>query len=958
MPVLLMSKIKHIIKEKLRKSPKLWWLISYFRKLVESLREKDYLNFVKAKTYLEIGKSLTQQGQLQEAIECYQKVCVLMPDEWAEAHLSIGYVFAQQNQLGEAIESYKRALVLAPNGAVAHFFMGNALLGQGKLAEAIQEYQQAITLKFDSAQLRFNLGNALAHTGQLEEAIQQYERAVDLAPDSVDVQYTLGKALAQKGQIEDAIERYQQALTLKPDWAELYFHLGTALVQQNRPEAALQHFQQGIALMPDSAEAYLYVGCLLAQKGQLTEAVESYQQALTLKPDWPDPYFHMGTALVQQEQWEAAVESYRQAIILKPNWAEAHFYVGYLLAQQDQLEEAINSYEQAITNKPDWVELYFHLGTVLRRQERLDAAIESYQKAIALKPNWVAAHLCVGHLLAQQGQWEEAKKSYQQAITINLDWAKVYFHLGTALAGQGNLTAAIRAYQRALKLKPDWAEAHLFTGYLLAKQGQLEAASQSYQQALKFKPDWTRVYPSVESLLTQQNQLQEAIQSYQQSIPLEPERAEDQVHIDMDEAFIGNRLIIQGKPDEAVSSYQRLIEVQNQLTEVHQLNELGIRLLSAHWVTRIGHIALLDAYVKAGILGWQQPQTTIVLAPPDLVANPCLLNYWSRYVHVISDPFLIQCLSPLVRYLQEYCMVWRLSSDQSMFVHHAASEVQKQWEAEGREPLLTLSAEDSERGFHCLQKLGVPQDAWFVCLHVRESGFHKEGNNTLNAYRDAEIETYFLAVQSIVERGGWVIRMGDPSMRPLPPMPQVIDYAHSELRSDWMDVFCCTQCHFLVGVTSGLHHVPSSFGVPCVLTNYVAMASRPAPKDDIYIPKLYWSVPEERYLSFAEAMSPPFGYTQSGNVLVSSGIRVVNNTPEEINEVVIEMLERLAGTLEYTQEDEHIQERFHALASMYNSYGSGSSRIGQIFLRRYAELLPAVGEESKTYKSLSTASPS
>jgi len=113
------------------------------------------------------------------------------------------------------------------------------------------------------------------------------------------------------------------------------------------------------------------------------------------------------------------------------------------------------------------------------------------------------------------------------------------------------------------------------------------------------------------------------------------------------------------------------------------------------------------------------------------------------------------------------------------------------WEKAERAPLLTLSEVEMTKGRACLKELGLPDSAWFVCLHVRESGFKREqGFNPVEDGLNAEIGTYLPAIRAVTERGGWVIRVGDPKMQPLPPTPRAIDYAHSAVRSEWMDVSC------------------------------------------------------------------------------------------------------------------------------------------------------------------------
>ena len=97
--------------------------------------------------------------------------------------------------------------------------------------------------------------------------------------------------------------------------------------------------------------------------------------------------------------------------------------------------------------------------------------------------------------------------------------------------------------------------------------------------------------------------------------------------------------------------------------------------------------------------------------------------------------------------------------------------------------------------------------------------------------------------------------------------------------------------------------VPPTFGVPCVLTNSFPMAM-PFPYQNIDIYKLYWSEKEKRYLSFSEACTSRVELAESKSYIASLGIRMVDNTPEEINDVVLEMLE---STLVYSAEDEQLQ---------------------------------------------------
>lgn len=355
----------------------------------------------------------------------------------------------------------------------------------------------------------------------------------------------------------------------------------------------------------------------------------------------------------------------------------------------------------------------------------------------------------------------------------------------------------------------------------------------------------------------------------------------------------------------------------------------------------IGEMALqFDLYVKMGILGWGPACKGILLTRGGNIANLCFSNYWRRYIRIISNPLIVHLLFPLAAFIQYNTASIKMPDGDVLPEDVASAIVQKQWADEGRPPLLTVSNSHFERGWDCLEQLGVPRRAWFVCIHARESGYFNQYNDSFDSQRNVDINTYLLAVKTIVEAGGWVIRMGDPTMKPLPPMDHVIDYVHSEVRSDWMDIFCCAECRFFLGTNSGLHIVSFDFGVPCALTNYIPFATLPISGKHIYIPKLYWSTTEERYLTFKEALTPPLDFTDNNNVFKLFNIKIVDNTPEEINDLVLEMLDRLNGSIKYSEEDENLQEEFFKLLPYKKRIGG---KMGRAFLRKYARLLPDAG---------------
>src|SRR5262249_31388946 len=108
---------------------------------------------------------------------------------------------------------------------------------------------------------------------------------------------------------------------------------------------------------------------------------------------------------------------------------------------------------------------------------------------------------------------------------------------------------------------------------------------------------------------------------------------------------------------------------------------------------------------------------------------------------------------------------------------------------------------------------------------------------------------------------------------------------------------------------------------------------------DLFIPKLTWSDAEKRLLRFDEALEPEVRkLSYCGLKLLERDLQAVDNTPEEILELVDEMFGVLDRAAQYTPADEQMQEVFRRLAVGYGLVGF--SRLGRAFLRKYAHLLP------------------
>lgn len=362
---------------------------------------------------------------------------------------------------------------------------------------------------------------------------------------------------------------------------------------------------------------------------------------------------------------------------------------------------------------------------------------------------------------------------------------------------------------------------------------------------------------------------------------------------------------------------------------------LDVKFFEVTNVGRIGHMAgEVDLWLKERSLQNKSGKKVLIM-DKECAANRHFFLYCKEKFDAVIDPkswtLLLQAI-PEIEHLREtkynYFHAFNDSAE--------CCDIYSMWG--DRPPLFKLNLDDQNYLKGILLGWGVSEDGWFACFHNRERGYSPADDDD-HDYRNADIQDYYPAMQEVVRQGGWVIRIGDSSMTPLPLMDKVIDYAHSSLRSARLDVLLCASARCVVGCSSGLSILAVAFGVPVGMVNLAPISTLALTKRDIGIPKLYFSEKENRNLSFGEAFSHPMSNFRYSNLYKENYIRLVNNDSEDILELTREVLERVTDKHIYNNEDELLQKIYRRLFKPnHYSYKSGA-RIGRDFLRKYRVLL-------------------
>ena len=289
-----------------------------------AINNQKLANADQAQNLLSQGLAFHQQGQLTEALACYQQVLTFQPENFDALHL-LGVISAQEKQPEKAITYINKAIAINPNQADAYYNLGCALQELEQIEAALENYNKAIALKPDYPVAHYNCGVLLQSLGKYQEAVDSYDKAIAFKPDYAKAYSNRGSVSQRLNRYQDALDSYGQAINIKPDYAEAYNNRGSILsIQFNKYQEAIDNYDKALAINPGFAEAHCHRGIALQSLRQFEDATQSFERAIALNPDYVDAYYNLANTQLLLWEHQAALKSYEKVIALMPEHPYVH----------------------------------------------------------------------------------------------------------------------------------------------------------------------------------------------------------------------------------------------------------------------------------------------------------------------------------------------------------------------------------------------------------------------------------------------------------------------------------------------------------------------------------------------------------------------------------------------------------------------------------------------------------
>jgi putative glycosyltransferase (TIGR04372 family) len=154
----------------------------------------------------------------------------------------------------------------------------------------------------------------------------------------------------------------------------------------------------------------------------------------------------------------------------------------------------------------------------------------------------------------------------------------------------------------------------------------------------------------------------------------------------------------------------------------------------------------------------------------------------------------------------------------------------------------------------------------------------------------------------------------------------IIDYAANGMRTDFMDIYLGAKCKFCISTSTGFDAIPVIFRRPVLYTDFTHIELfNSFVKKSMTLFKHHYLTSEGRDMKISEILKSGVGRIYYTTDYKFRGIELVNNSPKELKEAVLEMDDRISG--KFDDSYEHLQQKLKNMYANSDLHGEIRSRV-------------------------------
>lgn len=333
------------------------------------------------------------------------------------------------------------------------------------------------------------------------------------------------------------------------------------------------------------------------------------------------------------------------------------------------------------------------------------------------------------------------------------------------------------------------------------------------------------------------------------------------------------------------------IEIYQEIYGKLDLDEKAFpKKLSNIWTSVIGHEALIGVLQLCTRYGFMYEGKREIDLPKTKKSTLIDLSHNFLDINYLNSPVIDVSNFPSNFHLYENLMLWRVKQNEFQDQYVLLERSFKKFDSDVNTDLFIFSESQEFLCYERLRAFGLPLNAWFVVVHVKETPKNADPR------RSASVENFIKSCEFVIDQGGWIIQVGFKDSTKLNLQKNFIDLRGNDSAITSLQIFVMAKAFFYLGTITGFNVIAGLFKTPSLITNAVTLGRNTLFYNSLtrYVPKTILNIRENRKLTFSEILGTIEGFGDPSTAsLLKNSLILIQNTPEEILDATVDFYEML-----------------------------------------------------------------
>lgn len=441
----------------------------------------------------------------------------------------LAQLYTHEGRLDQAESSLRAAVQAAPQSDDAKLALTDFIATHRSAAQGEAALQSFIAAEPDDSRLRLALGDMFQRSGATQQALQAYAEVVHREgdePNALVARDQIAGIDIALGRSDDAADEVAEVLSKDPGNDAALMIRGNLDLAAGHPTAAVTDLRAVLRDEPGFPAAHRLLASALLASGDTALAEDQLQTAIQMVPDDAATRLELAQTYTRGHDLDRAVTVLEQGVQQLPTDGSLRAALVRAYVAKGDFHSATTEADSITAALPHSGAGPYLEGVIALAQKHYAPAESDFESALARQPRAMAPLLDLTRL--EVSRHEDAKALQRLQGMVQSDPKN---GLALELLGELDLTRksypqAIEVLSRAVAAAPSLWLAYRDLALAKAATGDTAGAIAAYQAGTKAVPGQPELVTELASYYVRQNQPDEAISLYETLYQLEPQSAD------------------------------------------------------------------------------------------------------------------------------------------------------------------------------------------------------------------------------------------------------------------------------------------------------------------------------------------------------------------------------------------------------------------------------------------------